>query len=66
MIQFIILLIIISGMWRAFKELKEEIETYYEKTNGYITQLCDLIDKNSEMEEKILNKIAEKLEGADK
>jgi len=78
MIQYIVLLIIIGEivlliiigeiglLYREFKELREKVETYPEKTNGFITQLCDLIDHNSEMEEKILNGIAEKLEKRDK
>lgn len=65
MIQYLVLMLIIceiSLLYREFKELREKVETYPEKTNGFITQLCDLIDQNAEMEEKILNKIAEKLE----
>ncbi len=65
MIQNIVLVMIIfemSLLYREFIELRENIETYSEKTNGFITQLCDLIDHNSEMEEKILSEIAEKLE----
>lgn len=65
MIQYLVLMLIIceiSLLYREFKELREKVETYPEKTNGFITQLCDLIDHNAEMEEKILNKIAEKLE----
>ena len=65
MIQYLVLMLIIceiSLLYREFKELREKVETYPEKTNGFITQLCDLIDHNSEMEEKILNEIAEILE----
>jgi hypothetical protein len=69
--QGIILLIIlveIALLYRELVELREKtetysekIETYSEKTNGFITQLCDVIDQNSAMEEKILNEIAERL-----
>lgn len=61
-IGFLIILCNIALLYGEFKKLREEIEKYYEKTNGYITQLCDLIDRNSGMEEKILNEIADKLE----
>lgn len=65
MIQYLVLMLIIceiSLLYREFKELRENTEKYAEKTNGFITQLCDLIDHNSEMEEKILSEIAKKLE----
>jgi hypothetical protein len=65
MIQNIVLIIILltlAYLYEEFKKLRENTEAYPEKTNKFLTDLCDLIDHNSEMEEKILNKIAEKLE----
>jgi len=68
MIQNIVLIIILltlAYLYEEFKKLRITTEAYSDftlKTNDLITQLCNLIDHNSEMEEKILNKIAEKLE----
>jgi uncharacterized coiled-coil DUF342 family protein len=58
----------ISLLYKEIKKLKErtkkyskKMETYSEKTDGFIIQICELLDKNSQMEEKILNEMAEQL-----
>jgi predicted PurR-regulated permease PerM len=61
-IVLIIILLTLAYLYDEFKKLRKNTKKYSDKTNGFITQLYDLIDQTSKKEVEIFTEMAKRLE----